>query len=336
MTPRTVRALALVSMASVAACSASATDTDAANEDESDLVGLHTRCGTLSDVPGMKIERADADDGNVHLRIGVMEPKGSPKGDVLFLHGFSDRFDNHLPLFEGWRRVGLRVVAFDYPSHGETCGRGLDRYRIEGIAKLASFVEARTRPAERRPLVVAGWSTGGLVTVRMLQDSKLALGRSIDGAFLLAPGVDVKVLVGDKQRVTTETLTHDPNPPHRGPIAPRSPLQTPLFAADLLVQAKRARDAGFPTNVPTFVVTGGENEDVYADTKGVVAWVEARQKDGAKMVGFGCADGRHELDNEAAPMGGDVRESGVRFAAWVTDGAAGALPMVTSAVCKPY
>src|SRR4051812_1989608 len=104
-----------------AACAPEASQ-DAGGDSADKLVGVSTHCSPLSDVPGMKIERPTVDDGNLHLRIGVMEPSGTPKADVLFLHGFADRFDNHLPLFETWRNAGLRVIAFDYPSHGETCG----------------------------------------------------------------------------------------------------------------------------------------------------------------------------------------------------------------------
>lgn len=326
--------LSLATVAGTTACGEP--ESEETESSGSDLVGHYTSCGELSDVPGMAVERVDADGGNVHLRIGTMTPSGPIKGDVLFLHGFSDRFDNHLPLFEQWRDAGFRVVSFDYPSHGESCGRGLERYKIGGIARLASFVEKRTRPAEARPLVVAGWSTGGLVTVRMVQVPSLALERKIDGAFLLAPGVDVKLFVGDHQIVTEETLTHDPDPPHRGAISPKSPLQTPLFSADLMLNAKHARDEAFPRDVPTFVVTGGQDDDVYADTNGVVAWVEARQKEGARVFGSSCAGGRHELDNEAAPMRDDVRASGVSFATWVVSGARGEPPTTAAAVCARH
>jgi len=336
MLGKTSSFLALLTVVATAACAAPPEDDAEPATDDADIIGFSTECKPLSSVPGMKVERIDADGDNVHLRIGTMEPAGEPKGDVLFLHGFADRMDNHLPLFEGWRSAGLRVVSFDYPSHGETCGRGLDRYRIDGIARLASFVEERTRPKTARPLVVAGWSTGGLVTVRMLQVPSLALGRKMSGAFLLAPGVDVKVFVGDKQIVTQETLTHDPDPPHRGPISPVSPLQTPLFATDLILNARNARNDGFPKDVPTFVVTGGEKDDVYADTKGVVAWVEARQRDGARVQGLGCDGGRHELDNEADPIGADVRASGVAFATWAALGGKGDAPAPTGKACKPY
>ena len=326
--------LATVALAVMAACAEPASDdADAATADPAALVGLSTSCEELSSVPGMSIERVDADEGRVKLRIGIMDPTGEARGDVLFLHGFSDRFDNHLPLFEGWRAAGLRVVAFDYPSHGETCGRGIDRFKIEGLAKLASFVEEHTRPASARPLVVAGWSTGGLVAVRTLQVPSLALGRKVDGAFLLAPGLDVKVLVGDKQRVTLETLTHDPAPPHRGEISPSSPLQTPLFSSDLLLHARHARKDAYPKDVPTVVVTGGEREDVYANTAGVRDWVETRRAEGAAVQGLACDGGRHELDNELPPIRDEVRESAARFARWVADGGRGRLPLASGQGC---
>ncbi|HVH42206.1 MAG TPA: hypothetical protein VM925_07670, partial [Labilithrix sp.] len=92
------------------ACASSAAEEPAADPTSDELVGVSTPCEELTSVPGMKIQRRVVDDGNLKLRVGVMDPDGAPKADVLFLHGFADRFDNHLPLFERWREAGLRVV----------------------------------------------------------------------------------------------------------------------------------------------------------------------------------------------------------------------------------
>lgn len=125
----------------------------------------------------------------------------------------------------------------------KTCGRGLDRYLIGGLARLAAFVEGRTRPQPTRPLVVAGWSTGGLVAVRPSQEPFGGLSRPVNEVILVAPGLDVKLIVGDFLQTTEETLTHNPDPPHRGSITPDSPVKTPLFSADLLLNTRRARVA---------------------------------------------------------------------------------------------
>lgn len=330
-----------IAMATVG-CSTDASDDGETSSD--DLVAQSTSCSPLSDVPGMQVHRESVVHDTLQLRVGTMDPAGEPKGDILFLHGFADRFDNHLPLFETWRDAGFRVISFDYPSHGETCGSGIDNFRINGIAALAVFVEVLTRQPSSidRPLLLAGWSTGGLVATRMMEAPEIApmapsvRVRPVKGAFLLAPGVDVKLVVGDFARVTEETLTSDPNPPHRGEITPRSPVNTPLFAADLILNAHHARRDPFPKNIPTMVVTGGENEDVYVKTAGVKDWVNARQDENARVFGLGCEGARHELDNEARPFRDDVRTSAARFASWVVDGAAGTPPTNGLAICRSF
>ncbi len=73
------------------------------------------------------------------------------------------------------------------------------------------------------------------------------------------------------------------------------------------------RSAPYPTKVPTIVFTGGNNDDTYANTPIVEAWVKSNRE---SMKGVSCAGvagvkngqgGRHELDNEAWPMGARVR-----------------------------
>jgi alpha-beta hydrolase superfamily lysophospholipase len=276
----------------------------------------------------MKTFRLDADDGKLHLRVGVAAPRGATRGDILYLHGFADRFDNHLPMIDAWVAQGYRVVAFDYPSHGESCGHGIDGYTFEDLASFALAVEKETREDARRPFLVSGWSTGGLLAVRMLQNRSFpALGRPIAGAVLFAPAVAGRMLVGEAGFVTVDTLTRNPSPPHRGEITPRSPLFTPLFASALVLSAKHAATSSYPTDVPTLLVLGGEDTDRYVDTARVEAWASRAHEAGARIYGRSCAGGYHELDNEPDGMGESVREASAAFATWAAEGTRGNAPM---------
>jgi alpha-beta hydrolase superfamily lysophospholipase len=295
----------LLTGVALAACASPSTD-DGAGSADSALT--EDACPTAPASPTwMKTETLDLEDG-LHVRIGTMG-SGS-KGDVLFLEGFADRFDNHRPLFERFTAEGLRVITFDYPSHGETCGRSLDRYGFADLADLAGKVERKK--AGGGPLYVSGWSTGGLLAVRIAQGIRRdALSRPIAGMALFAPGVDVKTVIA----VSEDTLTSNPNPPHVAPPKPSSPAFRPLFAAALVVNAKLAAAEELPGSLPTLVMTGGEEEDRYVKTNGVIAWTEAQRKDGADTTGLSCAKGFHELDNEPVGIGDVVRDAAAKYLA---------------------
>ena len=305
----------------VGGCAPADDDATPTTADDAEL--REVRCEALSTVPGMTTTRLDADEGRVHLRVGVFPAKGLPKGDVFYLPGFADRLDNHLPLFEAWSKAGLRVVSFDYPSHGESCGRPLDRYGFEDLGRFADAVERHTREDATRPFVLSGWSTGGLVAVRTLQEGWL--GRAVKGVVLFAPAVAPRAIIGEAGFVTEGTLTRNPSPPHRGPITPKTPLATPLFAPKLLLNGALARHTHYPT-VPTLVVLGGDDTDRYVDIRGVDAWMRDVERDGGRIEGRRCAGGFHELDNEPAPMGPAVRSATSDFAGWIVAGAREKMP----------
>jgi len=93
------------------------------------------------------------------------------------------------------------------------------------MSDLTNEVEAFTRQDSKRPVILAGWSTGGLIATRMVQSESLQLeNRRVVGMILFTPGVSVYPIVGDGGIITEETLTSNPNPPHRGPIKPSSPF----------------------------------------------------------------------------------------------------------------
>jgi alpha-beta hydrolase superfamily lysophospholipase len=308
-----------LSFSAIPACSTTVTGEET-SANESDLIS--DSCPeTPVAVSWMQTETLAVD--NLKVRVGTMGE--GAKGDVLFLHGFADRFDNHEPLFRRFVEAGLRVIAFDYPSHGETCGTSLNAYDFSDLADLAGRVErTKTRNA---PLYLSGWSTGGLLSVRMAQGiSPDALSRPISGMALFAPGVDVRTVLS----VSEETLTRNTHPPHVAPPSPSSPAFRPLFAAALLIN-EQLSGATVPATIPTLVVSGGETEDRYVVTRGVVSWAEAQRADGGTITGLSCAGGYHELDNEPEPMGQSVRDAAATFLA-----SGGASAIGAAGGCTPY
>jgi alpha-beta hydrolase superfamily lysophospholipase len=255
----------------------------------------------------------------VEVRIGEQLPEGEIKGDVLYLHGFGDRLDNHGPLFQEWNEQGLRVISFDYPSHGETRGPGLDSFNapkgaLAGLGEIAKQVEQNTRQDKSRPLILAGWSTGGLLGIRVLQQlSGITFERRPSAAIFFAPALSMRPTIGRNGIVTEETLSKNPNPPHLGPIKPLSPTKLPLYSADVLANAKLAWKERFPV-IPTLILLGDDKEDKYVSSDQVRAWIMQQRAQGNKLIkAMSCTKAMHELDNEPDPVGAEVRRAAALF-----------------------
>ncbi len=161
-----------------------------------------------------KAETSFVSDGSLRVHYGVFKPKGSAVGDILFLHGYGDTFENHVPLFTEWNHIGLRVIAFDFPSHGKSHGgewNDLDWHSFRDLANIASLVRNLTLEDSSRPLFISGWSTGGLLAVRIVQSEKMrTLFPTIRGLVAYAPGVSVRKCVGNLLcHITNDTLSHN-------------------------------------------------------------------------------------------------------------------------------
>lgn len=160
---------------------------------------------------------------NCTVRVVSQTPDQKPLGDVLFLTGFSDRADNHGPLFDEITNSGFRVISFDYPSHGETDCWNLDFHNFTTLSDLAESILSHPNYKSTNPLYLSGWSTGGLLAYRMAQRGYF-LSRDLKGLVLLAPGLAIYKVPGVAGVVTQESLLSNPSPPHMGPISPKSPL----------------------------------------------------------------------------------------------------------------
>jgi alpha-beta hydrolase superfamily lysophospholipase len=323
------RLLALLALAGLPALACSAPVAPAETTTTTDPLVRSDECPAQASSPSWIRTRTLVTDG-AKLRIGSIG--GGARGDVLYLHGFADRFDNHRPLLDAFVASGLRVITFDYPSHGESCGDTIGTFGFTGLANLAGKVVAELGDASK-PLYLAGWSTGGLLAVRMAQGVGSTLDREIAAMALFAPGVDVQTFspaTNPVSGVTNATLTRNPNPPHAGPPKPSWVGAVPAFATELLTN-EQLSGAQLPSRIPTLVIVGGDREDRYADTRGIVAWTERQDAGGASMHGLRCAGGYHELDNEPEPMGRAVRSAAATFLA-----SGGASGPAGSGGCAPF
>lgn len=258
------------------------------------------------------------------IRVGVLPAKESTKtiGDILYVHGFADSFLNHGPLFQEWSNAGLRVISFDLPNHGGS--RGFDNmlnfkegFFFRNFSILVNEVELSTREDKSRPLILSGWSTGGLIATRMVQETESGMiqkpSRELSGVILFAPGVSVHLLPGTWGFVTENTLASEPTTAHLEKISPRTPLAYPLFASDLLYNAHLAYKQDLRKDIPILVYVAGDDD--YVVTQDLHRWV-AIQKTvrKANVYGIECLLSKHELDNEREPIGNEVRKSSVEFA----------------------
>ena len=259
--------------------------------------------------------------------------------DLIFVHGHADRADNHRDLFRAWGAAGLHVISFDLPSHGETSTRRIDAW---DDADLFAVIAALARSAgdPDRPLVLAGWSFGGLLVASLLRDADAmkSLGRTPSAAVLLVPAVTPLPFSGGDGISRTHALTHDPAPPVAGPPHPVSPLLDPVFAVRLLVDAWRARAHEIPGTVPVEVVVSDPKQDRFVDAAALLRWAQSQRAGGARVDFLSCTGARHAVDLEPWPIGPEVMSSTVDCLSHQVPGVAAAVPpsrSIGAPPCRP-
>lgn len=261
-------------------------------------------------------------------RHSVVRSTSVPRFDLLYIHGFADRIENHPDLFDEWLSRQGRVIGYELPYHGESQGRGIAGWipfsamdTFAAMGHLATEVESAVRQDETRPFIAAGWSTGGLLVTRMIQLGLFErAGRKPSGVILHAPGIAVRYLVGRMGLVTLGTLVDgEPQSPLVGSISPRSPLFRPRMAYEILTQSIAARRDPYPKDLPTLLVLGGEEEDRYVDTAEIARWSDQLVRDGARLWVV-RTHLRHAVDWDRSSVGAKVRRLSADFAAGVAEG----------------
>jgi alpha-beta hydrolase superfamily lysophospholipase len=268
------------------------------------------------------------------VRVGIVAPATTARADLLFLHGHSDRMDNHQALFTAWRAEAVRVIAFDLPDHGGTSAGSLDTWDLDELAVLASRVEERTREDRGRPLFLGGFSVGGeLAYHAAVHPGLLArFGRRPAALALLSPALAVQPVTAGDGVSRPRALTHPGGATLARP-SPAVPLANPLFAAGLLVQGWQDRGLAPPRDIPVFVATGDPAQDRYVDVGKIRAWAVRLADDDVRVDAISCPGARHAIDNEAWPVDRDV----IAAARAYLDAVLSARPRpVSLAACEPY
>ncbi len=266
--------------------------------------------------------------GKISIRYGVYQPVGRPKlATMYFFHGFSDRFDNHEPLFESWTKQGIEVRAFDLPSHGINHGfaNNINLYRFRDIGKIFCQFVSMFPKEFFVPVMFGGWSLGGLIITRFMQEDYIRslqqelpnvcyLDWDIRGILLLTPAVYTYPLIGELGIITVSSLTSNPNPPLAAPPKPSSVFLIPEFGARIELNAKLARDAAYRKKLNMLLIVGGDAEDIYCNTPDLKTWAKTLQQvNNLKFSTLQCEKAYHMVDNEPEPVASSVQVASTKF-----------------------
>ncbi len=266
--------------------------------------------------------------GQSTIHYGVFETiaQGERAGDILYFHGFGDRFSNHTALFQEFNNAGFRVLAFDLPSHGDSTGNligSIDFQSFKSLSHIAHELLGTIRPpSDEKPLILAGWSLGGLIATRILQVEELRADfPKISGLILHAPAFAPQKCVGTSEcQITRETLSHNLAMENRE-IKPTSPLKHLPFAARMLIDATLSWQPPFPSDLQTLILIA-DNDDKYVQSPLLRKWVGTHRSNYvSRIAAYQCTGARHEVDNEPAEFGGEfVRGISRDFARAVSRG----------------
>lgn len=111
------------------------------------------------------------------------EAEGDAKAVIVIVHGFMEHQGRYTWLIDMWRSEGYHVIMGDLPGHGLTT-----RARRGHINSFEEYIQAvkewvLSTYEYSLPIFILGHSLGGLITIRLLQESEL----NIAGAILTSP-----------------------------------------------------------------------------------------------------------------------------------------------------
>ena len=246
----------------------------------------------------------------VSIRMGTQKARRSDKATLIYFIGYSDRMENHEPLFRKLNRNGIRVISYDYPGHGGS-GGWLSTWGIKASAKIVKSVIKKAKVDSTKPVILAGWSTGGLIATRIIQSwttDVIPAKYDIGGAILIDPAIPAKVFVGNTA-VNINGVT-------RGKILPPKPVTTyggGVFTLSLGKESFQARRLGsLPNDIPVVVFLGDKDFDKYTKVGSTKRWIKSERT--KPIWGFECPKGFHGLEFEPDGIGSRILQMTTAFA----------------------
>lgn len=292
---------------------------------------------SMIEIPGIKRK----------LRSAYFLEQDKLKGCVLYLQGLGDSLNNHDPFFSSLNQAGYRVITFDYLGQGGSEG-SMNKTRVStslppdvtGImmrrylkknkyyeignqaehvwGKLSKIKNKYGQSCEESKKLVVGWSTGGLAAYKMAKDKKA------DAVVLLAPGINIKLLVGEaasspsrmlffKEVITERTLTRNKFKgmlnPHKDEVKPKSPAYIPQFSGNLFFTSKNAQRWKISKDIRGLVFLSGK-EDTYVDRDATIKTIRKKTPH-FNIISYDGA--LHELDNELEEVTEDLYPRIINF-----------------------
>lgn len=111
---------------------------------------------------------------------------------ILFLHGNGENLETLRlsGLFDGFRRLGVSVLAIDFPGYGRSSGKPSEASLIAaGRAGFESLAEC----FPTRPKFIAGWSLGAAVAIQ----TAAAHQKDLTGQIFLSPWYDLPTVASN-------------------------------------------------------------------------------------------------------------------------------------------
>lgn len=128
-------------------------------------------------------------------RTFVLEPGRDPVGAVLLLHGLTDAPYSLRAVGEVYRREGYRVLGLRMPGHGTSPSALKDvRWRDWIAAARVGYGWVQDGLGAGDPVIVVGYSNGGLVALDLVLDEIEADSRCPDRLVLIVPALGVSRL----------------------------------------------------------------------------------------------------------------------------------------------
>lgn len=147
---------------------------------------------------------------------------------LVMIHGAMEHHGRYVALIDRWTAEGYHVVMGDLPGHGTSSRR---RGHIDSFEEYIHTVQQWIEEAKRYrlPIFLFGHSMGGLIVIRLLQET----GMRVQGVMLSSPCLGVLAEPSIPLRVAASVLNA---------IAPRMQFPSHL-TADMATRNKEIRDS---------------------------------------------------------------------------------------------